>query len=82
MVSGVRETEPIGNDFRLIEPFPTIASLQGRTDVNNMKLKTIFYSRWASGDYDLSAIKVKNNQDQESGVLGTTRYEYESRNLR
>ena len=60
-IEGVRETDPIGNDFRLIETFPSMASLQGRSDVNNMKIKTIEFSRWATSDQDLSAIKVKTN---------------------
>ena len=80
--TGVRETRPIGNEFRLEQTWPTIASLQGRQDVNNMRLKSISYSRWANGDHDFSGLKVKNNQDQESDIMGTTRFEYQTCNLK
>ena len=54
--SGIRETKPIGNEFRLEQTWPSIQSLQGRRDVDNMRLRSIEYSRWSSSDYDFSGL--------------------------
>ena len=74
----IHETNPLGNDFSLEQTWPTIASIQGRRDVDNLRVKSISFSRWASSDYDFSGMKVKNNQDEESDVMGTTRFEYQN----
>ena len=60
--SGLRETKLIGNEFRLDQTWPTTQSLQGRRDVNNMRLRSIEFSRWSSSDYDFSGLQVTNNQ--------------------
>ena len=59
----IHETKPVGNDFSLNQTWPEIASLSGRRDVDNLRIKQISFSRWASGDHDFSGLKIKNNQD-------------------
>ena len=74
----VHETKPIGNEFRHEQTWPSIASLQGRQDIDNMRIKTISFSKWASNDTDLSGIKVTNNQGQTSELMAKERYEFVS----
>ena len=57
----VHETEPIGNEFGLDQTWPAMSSLEGRQDVNNMRIKTISFSRWGENDYDFSGLKVQNS---------------------
>ena len=47
-----------------------------------MRIKKFHWSRWGSGDNDLSGIKMTNTQDQESPILGQTRYEWQDVVLR
>ena len=79
--SGIRETKPVGNGFRLEQTWPSIQSLQGRRDVDNMRLRSIEFSRWSSSDYDFSGLQVTNNQGQTSELMGTKRYDFNTVNL-
>ena len=72
----VHETKPIGNDFGLEQTWPAISSLQGRTDIDDMRLQVIQFSRWGENDQDFSGLVVTNNAGQSSDLMGTKRHEY------
>ena len=72
----VFETKPIGNEFRLENTWPSIESLQGRQDVDNMRISKIAVSRWASSDWDISGLRVTDNAAHESDIMGKTRYDW------
>ena len=46
-----------------------------------MRLKCIEHSRWADGDVDLSALRLTNNSNQNSEVLGNIRHSWETTTL-
>ena len=78
----VYQTLPVGHEFTYSETWPLTASLQNRNDVANMRLTQISFSRWGENDYDLSGIKLKNNSNQESDVIGRTKYALETLDLK
>ena len=79
----IHETPLYGNCIGFYpQIWPKIDTFQGRQDVENMRIKKLHWSRWGSGDNDLSGIKLTNNQDQESPILGQTRYEWRDITLR
>ena len=73
------ETAPNGCAIsHFSQSWPVVNSLQGRSDIANMKVTKIFYSRWGSSDFDLAGLKVMNSQGSDSGLLGMERNDWES----
>ena len=68
----VHRTKPEGNNFHFPQTWPSIASLQGRTDAQAMRVTEILFSKWGSNDMDLSGLKLKTSSG-ESELIGKER---------
>ena len=70
------ETEMYGNSIsKYTQVWPTIESLQGRQDAETLRITKISWSKWGSGDDDLSGIRL-HTASSESEQLGAERYNW------
>ena len=70
----VHRYEPVGHSFNYFESWPIKQSLQGRSDVENMRIKEISWSRWGENDVDFAGVKLTNYKGQSSEVIGLNRH--------
>ena len=66
----VHETRLLGDFFDKKQTVPTKQSLEGRGNVEFIRIKTIFYSRRSYTDYDLHGLKIENNLNETSNIIG------------
>ena len=78
----LHQTEPAGNSYKHAQTWPAISSLEGRQDVEQMRLKSITFSRWGGNDQDFSGVKVTNKADQSSELMGTERHDWETAQIK
>lgn len=70
----VHRYAPVGHDFKHLEVWPQISSLQGNSNVASMRLREISWSRWGENDVDFAGVKLSNFAGQSSELLGMQKY--------